>query len=239
MKFLAMLLPLLFAGAAQAEPLKLVTEEYPPFSFREKNVFKGASVDQVDILMKGAGLAYSIDMMPWARALALAETNKSTCVFTTVHNDERDGKFKWVEPLLTGRTVLIRKASAAVAPRTLAEATKYVIGTQRGDFTADVLKANHFSKVDLASDFNFTYKKLTLGRIDMMPISETYYNKLRREGAQVEFVLVLAEQVYSIACNKGVPDETIGKMQAALTTLISDGTQTALFARYGLDKADK
>jgi polar amino acid transport system substrate-binding protein len=236
MKRLAILLPLLLAGVAHAETLKLVTEEYPPFSFRENKVYKGVSVDQVNVLMTRANLDYSIDMMPWARALTLAETDPSTCVFTTVHNDERDKKFKWVEPLLSGRTVLIRKRGTSVDPKTLAEATKYVIGTQRGDFTADVLKSNHFAKVDLASDFNLTYKKLMLGRIDMMPISEKYYEKLRREGSEVEFVLVLAETIYSIACNKGVADDTIAKMQQTLTALIADGTQKTLFLKYGLDE---
>ena len=236
MKRLAILLPLLFAGVAHAETLKLVTEEYPPFSFREDKVYKGVSVDQVNVLMTRAKLGYSIDMMPWARALTLAETDPATCVFTTVHNDERDKKFKWVEPLLSGRTVLIRKRGKAVAPKTLAEATKYVIGTQRGDFTADVLKTNHFAKVDLASDFNLTYKKLMLGRIDMMPISEKYYEKLKREGSEIEFVLVLAETIYSIACNKGVADDTIATMQQTLTALIADGTQKTLFLKYGLDE---
>jgi polar amino acid transport system substrate-binding protein len=236
MKRLAILLPLLLAGVAHAETLKLVTEEYPPFSFRENKVYKGVSVDQVNVLMTRANLDYSIDMMPWARALTLAETDPATCVFTTVHNDERDKKFKWVEPLLSGRTVLIRKRGTSVDPKTLAEATKYVIGTQRGDFTADVLKSNHFAKVDLASDFNLTYKKLMLGRIDMMPISEKYYEKLRREGSEVEFVLVLAETIYSIACNKGVADDTIAKMQQTLTALIADGTQKTLFLKYGLDE---
>lgn len=239
MKHLATILPLLFAAAAaQADPLKLVTEEYPPFSFRENGVYKGASIDQVDILMNKARLEYSIEMMPWARALKRAGTEATTCVFTTVHNAERDKKFKWVEPLLAGRTVLIRKKGAPIAPQTLKEATAYLVGTQRGDFTADVLKANNFAKVDLASDFNLTYKKLMLGRIDMMPISEKYYEKLKGEGAEVEFVLVLAEQIYSIACNQGVADAAIAKMQAALDALIADGTQKALFAKYGLDKTD-
>lgn len=236
MKTLAILLPLLVAGAAHAGTIKLVTEEYPPFSFRENNVYKGASIDQVDNLMKRSKIDYSIDMMPWARALRLAETDPATCVFTTVHNEERDKKFKWVEPLLTGRTILIRKRGADIAPKDLNEATQYTIGTQRSDFTADLLKNKSFGKVDLASDFNLTYKKLMLGRIDMMPISEKYYDKLKREGAEIDFVLVLAEQTYSIACNKGVPDDTIEKMQAGLKALIADGTQKTLFNKYGVDE---
>ena len=227
---------LLLVSAAQAEPLKLVTEEYPPFSYREAGVYKGASIDQVDLLMKDASLEYSIEMMPWARALALAESEGMTCVFTTVHNEERDKHFKWVEPLLIDRTLLVRKSGSNVNPATLAEATKFVVGTQRGDFTADLLKAKNFAKIDLASDFNLTLKKLLNGRIDLMPISEKYFDKIKREGVGVDNILLLSEQIYSIACNKNVPDADIGKMQASLKKLIDNGTQDALFHKYGLDQ---
>lgn len=227
---------LFLATAAHADPLKLVTEEYPPYSYREAGTYKGASIDQVNILMKDAGLKYSIEMMPWARALALAETQAMTCIFTTVHNQERDKRFKWVEPLLVDRTILMRRSSADVHPGTLAEATKFVVGTQRSDFTADLLKEKNFSKIDLASDFNLTLKKLLAGRIDLMPVSEKYYGKLKRQGVHVDNVLVLTEQIYSIACNKSVADRDIAKMQASLNRLIHDGTQDRLFRQYGLEQ---
>ncbi|MDB5550839.1 MAG: hypothetical protein JWL86_823 [Rhizobium sp.] len=234
MKYLIMIACLLFGSVAQALDIRLVTEEYPPFSFRENGKYKGSSIDQVDILMKQAGLDYTIDMMPWARALALAEKQPMHCVFSTAHNEERDPHFKWVEPLLTGRTLLIRKTGSKIDPHTIDEAKDYLVGTQRDDFTADLLKKHGFEKLDLASDFNLTLKKLMLGRIDLMPISEDYYGKLRNEGVGIESTLVLSEQIYSIACNKSVPDADVAKMQASLDKLIADGTQAALLKKYGL-----
>nr|WP_246748640.1 transporter substrate-binding domain-containing protein [Rhizobium setariae] len=214
----------------------MVTEEYPPFSFRDGVTYKGVSIDQIEFIMKRAGIPHSIEMMPWARALALAQTEPQTCVFTTVHNEDRDKHFKWVEPLLEGRTVLMKKAGSNTKPANLEQARRYQLGTQRGDFTADLLTNLKFEKVDLASDFNLTFKKLMLGRIDLMPISEKYYDKLKREGAEVESVLVLATHTYSIACNLGVADADIANMQAQLNTLLTDGTQEAIFHKYGLDQ---
>jgi polar amino acid transport system substrate-binding protein len=225
----------LLATTAFADPLKLVTEEYPPYSFRDGAILKGTSIDQVNLLMKDAGLDHTVEIMPWARALALAERQPDHCVFTAAHNAERDPNFKWVEPLLAGRTLLIRKAGASVNPQNLDEARQFLVGATRNDFTADILKAKDFKRVDLATDFNLTLKKLTVGRIDLMPIAEDYYVKLRRDGAEIEKVLVLSEQIYSIACNKAVPDEQITKMQKSLDKLIADGSQAALFKKYGLD----
>lgn len=225
----------LLATTAFADPLKLVTEEYPPYSYRDGAILKGSSIDQVNLLMKDAGLDHTVEIIPWARALALAEKQPDHCVFTAAHNAERDPNFKWVEPLLAGRTLLIRKSGASVNPQNLDEARQFLVGATRNDFTADILKAKDFKRVDLATDFNLTLKKLAVGRIDLMPIAEDYYVKLRRDGAEIEKVLILSEQIYSIACNKAVPDEQITKMQKSLDNLIADGSQAALFKKYGLD----
>jgi len=235
MKLLLAAIVALLATPVAAEPLKLVTEDYPPYAFREDGVLKGTSVEQLELIMKATGQDHTMEIMPWARALTLAETQPMHCVFTTTHNAERDQKFKWVEPLLAGRTLLVRKTGADVDPADLKAASAYLVGATRDDFTVDLLKAEGFAKLDLVTDFNLSLKKLLAGRIDMMPMAEDYYSKLRREGVTVERVLVLSEQIFSLACNKSVPDAEIGKMQTALGKLIEDGTQAALFRKYGLE----
>ena len=224
------------AVAAHAQPIKMLGEEYPQFSYREAGTYKGAAIDQVAIMMEHAGLPYSIETMPWARALMLAETQEMTCIFMTAHNQQRDKRFKWVEPLMIDRTILARRTGSGINPATLNDATKFIVGTQTDDVTADILKAKNFDKVDLASDFKLTLIKLLRGRIDLMPITENYFKKLKREGVAIENVLVLSEQVYAVACNKSVPDADISRMQVGLKTLIDDGTQQTLFRKYGLDR---
>lgn len=226
---------LLLAGAAQAESLKLVTEEYPPFSFRENGAIKGISVDQLTRIMKETGTQYSIELMPWARAIGLAEVERATCVFTTVHNEARNARFKWVEPLNKGRTLLVRKAGAPIEPKSIDEAKAFTIGTQRGDFTADILAKDGFQRVDLAASLDLTMKKLMSGRIDLMPLSEQYFLKLKHAGAALERVLTLAESTYSLACNIHVPDALIARLQESLDRLIADGTQARIFEQYGLE----
>ncbi len=230
MQFTPALLRLVFVlasatSAANAAEIHFVTENYPPFNYLEDGQIKGMSMDQVKLIMKNAKISYSVEIMPWARALALAEIEKDFCVFTAVHNAERDRKFKWVEPLSRSRTLLVRKAGSHVAPGTLDEAKAFTIGTQRGDFTHDILKNYNFPKIDLATDLDLSLKKLMSGRIDLMPISEKYYEKLKRDGAEIESVLTFSESTYSIACNRGVPDTTISTMQQELNRLIADGTQ--------------
>jgi len=217
-----------------AQSIVLTTEDYPPYNFREGSELRGVGYDQVVAFMDATGEKYSVEMMPWARAIALAETEPMHCVFTTAHIPEREGRFKWVEPLAVDRNVMIAKRNSGVAVKNVEEARQYTVGTQRDDYTQALLERDGFPKIDLATDLNLTLKKLLSGRIDLMPISEKYYYELREAGNPVEVQFILSEQKFALACNLAFPDDLLARMQAGLDRLIKDGTQDALFKKYGM-----
>jgi polar amino acid transport system substrate-binding protein len=233
MKRLLLLAFLSLPCLAHAETVNFTTEDYAPFNYRDGKDIKGATVEQVQKLMADIGVDYTIEMMPWARAYNLARTTPMTCVFATAHNRSRDPLFKWVEPLLIDRNILIRRTGSGVSAANLEEARQYTVGTWREDYTETTLKENGFTKLDIASDFNATLRKLLGGRIDMMPISELYFHKLKADQP-LEMVTVLSSQPMGIACEKNFPDDLLGRMQAALDKLIASGEQKQIFLKYGL-----
>ena len=233
MKKLLLLAFLMLPTAAAAETVSFFTEEYAPFNYRDGKVIKGATVEQVEKVMADIGVDYTLELVPWARAYGMAQTTPMTCVFATAHNSTRDPLFKWIEPLLVDRNILITKTGSGVKADTLDEAKQYTVGTQREDYTETTLKENGFTKLDVASDFNATLRKLLGGRIDMMPISELYFDKLKQEQP-LEMVTVLSTQPMGIACQKDFPDDLRRRMQVALDKLIADGTQRQIFQKYGL-----
>lgn len=234
MKKLLLLAFLILPAAASAQTVSFTTEDYAPFNYRDGKVIKGATVEQVEKVMADIGVDYTIEMMPWARAYTLAQSTPMTCVFATAHNGLRDPLFKWVEPLLIDRNILIKAKNSAVTADNLDEAKKYLVGTWREDYTETTLKEKGFPKLDVASDFNATMRKLLGGRIDMMPISELYFDKLKQDQP-LEMVTVLSSQPMGIACQKDFPDDLLRKMQASLDKLIADGTQKQIFLKYGLN----
>lgn len=225
---------LCLASGAQATDISFTTEEYPPYSYRQGDQYFGIGVEQVQELMKDAGLRYGMEMMPWARAYATAQTQSWHCVFAAAHIAERDGLFKWVEPLLVDRNILVSRQGANIKVANLEDAKQYTIGTQRGDYTAGLLKEKGFTKVDLAADFNLTLKKLLSERIELMPMSQNVYTDLRKQGTPIDDVVLFSEQKLGIACHKDIDDATIGKMQQALDKLIADGRQDKIFVKYGM-----
>lgn len=234
MRHIAFALALLLSGTANAQTLRLLTEEYPPYNFSKNGIISGAAVEQAELMMKALGTPYSLEILPWARALSLAENQPWTCVFTTGHDEERDKRFKWVEPLLIDRMVMLRKAGSGVNPANIEEAKRFTVGTQRGDFSGTYLQNHAFPKIDLAADMETTVKKLLVGRIDLMVTSEKTFEAMRDEGKALEPALVLEGKLYGFACNLGLPDAVVEKMQAELEKLIANGTQDQIFVKYGL-----
>ena len=232
MRIAAFLLSMGLASAACAETIHFTTEDYPPYNFREGGEYRGVGYEQTVGLMKYVKADYTIEMMPWARALSLAESEKMYCVFTTAHIAERDKRFRWTEPLAIDRNVMIANRASGIKPHSIEEARQYTVGTQRNDYTQDLLERNGFPKIDLATDLKLTFKKLMSGRIDLMPISEKYYEDLKAEGNAIDALFILSEQKFSIACNIDFPKALIGEMQAGLDKLVADGTQKAIFQKY-------
>ena len=217
---------------ARAEPLKLLTEDYTPFNFRDNGRYVGIGVDQAVKIMDRAGIPYSVEMMPWARAFGSAGSDPMTCVFTTAHTGDRDKRFKWVEPLILSPTTLMKRTGSDVAPKDLDDARKLIVGTQRNDFTHELLVKHGFTKIELTSVIDLSVKQLIGGRVDLVMVSSTYYDQLKREGQPVEAVLQLEPLRYAIACNPSVPDATIASMQGELDKLIASGEQATIIDRY-------
>lgn len=215
--------------------VSLTTESYPPFTYRNADgTYQGSSVEQVEALMHKADIPFTMEIMPWARAIALAETQPMHCVFSAARIAEREDHFKWVAPLSVNRHVLVRLSNSAVKPRTIEEAKRYTIGTHRADFTDTLLREQGFPSIDLSSDFEITLKKLLERRVDMVPMSENIFELLKSQGKPLEIALPFSESHFGLACNKQMPNEMISKMQHGLDALIREKGQDEILQRYGL-----
>lgn len=217
-----------------AETLHFVTEEYAPFNYLKDGKITGIAVDQIDAITKAAGIDYTMEIMPWARAFAMAESQPKTCVFTTGYNRERADRFAWVNPLLKDEMVLLKRKDGSKGPATTSEALGMKVGSQRGDFAVEALEALGFKDIDLATDIDISLRKLTSGRIDLMPTSVKTYEKMVKEGHPVEKAMLMAGQVYGLACHKDTPPDLITRLQAELDKLVVSGEQDRIFTAYGL-----
>jgi polar amino acid transport system substrate-binding protein len=223
---------------AHAVDLQFATEPYPPFSFQNAaGKADGAGVVQVESIMKeiGPGIDYTIEVMPWARALALAESRPNHCVFATARTAEREARFQWVVPLLHDINVLVARDGSSVTAGSIAAATGLTVGTQREDYTEGLLRAAGFTKIDLSASFEVTLAKLLGDRIEVMAMSQPVLAKLLRDKVPVRLLTTLSEQQLGIACNKAVDPQLIARMQVALDRLRASGRQAEILQSFGVN----
>jgi polar amino acid transport system substrate-binding protein len=237
---------LLGAGPAQADAgsagaahhrgaLTITTEAAPPSSMLdgEGNVI-GISTDKVRAAFERAGVAYTIDLLPWKRAYAAAHDRRDACVYATTRTPERELLFKWVGPIDSAEWVLMARANSRLSLRTLEDARPYRIGTYNGDARDEFLRSRGF-RVDPAPNDATNPRKLLLGRIDLWAAVLRVGNPVLEQNGwagKIVPVLVFNRIDVYLACNRAVPDELITRLNGAFSALGRDGTMRRIERGY-------
>lgn len=77
-------------NGTKSKELRLVSLDYPPYSYRSEGEVAGIAVEIVREIFREAGYQVSVDIVPWARALGSAKKGKADGIFTIYKNDERE-----------------------------------------------------------------------------------------------------------------------------------------------------
>ena len=220
--------------AQQAPRLYLATEAAAPHSMLDGKRVVGIGPDTVRELMGRAGIDHTIEMLPWKRAYATALERSDACVFSTTRTPEREARFKWIGPIGEADWVLMGRADSKLRLNSLTDARGYRIGTYNGDARDQYLRERGFD-VDPAPNDTLNPRKLMAGRIDFWAASiRRGSDTLARMGYGGKIVPVLVFnriRVY-LACNRGVPDALVARMNGALEAMERDGTLQRIVHRY-------
>ncbi|WP_229455671.1 ABC transporter substrate-binding protein [Massilia sp. KIM] len=225
------------AAAAPAHAgtrLYITTETSAPSSMLDKGRVVGIATDKVREAMLRAGVTYSIELLPWKRAYTAALQRSDTCVYSTTRTPEREPLFKWVGPTDGAQWVLMGRADRQWRIGSLDEARGLRIGTYNGDARDHFLRERGL-QVDAAPNDLINPRKLLLGRIDLWAASLRSGSKvLEQHGWDKQIVPVYVFnriEVY-LACNRGVPDEVVNRLNAAFAEIARDGTGRRIERAY-------
>ncbi|WP_343728541.1 transporter substrate-binding domain-containing protein [Duganella sp.] len=221
--------------AATAAPLHLTTENLPPASMvGADGVITGRATDKIRELMARTGTEYKIEMLPWKRALMMAQTRERTCVYSTSRTPERESWFKWVGPTDEAEWQFWGRADHRFPLNTVDDARKLRIGTSIGDARDDYLRSRGFN-VDAATNDLVNPQKLLLNRIDLWAVAVrngAAFPAPPEWGDKLVPLMVFHRVKVYLACNPSVPDELIDKLNAALAEMRRDGSLQRIDRKY-------
>jgi len=222
-------------AAQRAGALYITTESAAPSSMEDGDgQVIGISTDKVRAALDRAGLAYSIDLLPWKRAYAAARERPDACVYATTRTLDREPLFKWVGPIDSAEWVLMARANRRFALRTLDDARPYRIGTYNGDARDQFLRSRGF-RVDSAPNDLTNPRKLLLGRIDLWAAALRVGSPVLEQNGwagKIVPVLVFNRIEVFLACNPAVPDEMIVRLNAAFAALEQEGVMRRIERAY-------
>lgn len=232
-RFFSSILVLLSVSSSFAAGLTIYTEDSPPFQFTKDGKITGVASDVFSAMMAKSGVEHTHEMVPWKRAYEGAKDIANTCVYSTTETESRMPLFKWVGPIVSNDWVVMATNESAVKATKLEDLKGLTIGGYNGDAVAEFLKKEGY-KVDEAANDQQNVKKLAGGRIDVWATSDVVGPYLAKvEGvSNLKKLFTFKSTVMSLACNKSVSDEIIGKLKAALKAIEADGTIAKIKANY-------
>lgn len=223
-----------WAADAARPHLHLTSELSPPATMFEGARVTGFAVEKLRIVMERAGISYDFEVLPWRRAYLMARTQPDTCVFSTTRVAAREQLFKWVGPTHASDWTLFGRAGRDYRIKTLDDARGLRIGAYNGDVRGEYLQEHGFN-VDLVPDNLLNPRRLLLDRIDLWATGGfTGMVTIEQNGWKGKIVPVLTyrhTEMY-LACNGQVPDELIGRMNAALLAINREGLSAAIEKRF-------
>lgn len=113
-----------WAFAGLACPLRVLTEELPPYQVvKNQQVIGGFAFLQVQSILRQAGLACRTEVMPWANAVELAQ-QPNVLIFSMARLPPRESLYHWLTPLLradyrfySAQRQVVQQLSQGVAPQ--------------------------------------------------------------------------------------------------------------------------
>lgn len=225
--------------APTAQALSFLTEENPPFNYRESGKLTGLSTEVVTEMAKRAGLSPGFEVLAWEEGYRRAQSKKDTCIYSTARVEIRERVFRWVGPIAVNRWAFFAKADFAKPIRSLEDARSLKVGAVERDAKVELLSANAVTNIltvddDVKNPPRLLLKRDDPNRIDLWATG-LYAGKRIAAQAKVpdlKAVFVFSEQPLYLACGTQTPAATTDKLSAALEAMKKDGTLARITADY-------
>ncbi|KQW45561.1 MULTISPECIES: ABC transporter substrate-binding protein [unclassified Roseateles] len=238
-------LPLLLGArlpaAAADDVLHGFTENLPPLNYQDENGPQGFAVDLLRLMAAGAGVKLSLQVLPWVRAMQVAEAEAASVLFSLTRTPEREAQFQWVGPIAQRRILIYKLTSRTeLTLSQLSELGAARIGVVRDSAADRQLQAAGLrpgQQLEHGLDDATNLRKLLAGRMEYVTLLDwaAAWN-LRQLNLPYDTLQAVMEQdtarSYWYGLRLGADPAIVRRLQAALDALRRDGRYERLRQRY-------
>ena len=226
------LLSLLIPSAASTNQSTLpkdliyITEQFPPFSYREDGKLQGISVDLLDKMLSHMNTTLNksdIKLLPWIQGYQMALQDNNTVIFSTGRIPEREALFKWVGPISPIKVVLFALNEKHIKINSPGDLRALKIGVTKDSAEGPLVIKAGANPSNLVERNNSTelIDMLKAGTIDAWAYPDLVgmwlANKAGLNASKYEIVYELENETpLYYAFNKNTSDSTVKMFQQAL-----------------------
>ncbi len=215
---------------------RIITEEFPPYNYRDDGKIKGISTEIVQEILKRVSHPDNIEVMPWTDGYKLVQEEDNIILFSTTRSPMREKLFKWVGPLVPNNSVFFARRDSGTSITSLEDAKKVKsIGVYKDDFGELLLKEKGFTNLNAVLENNLNVQKLLDGKIDLWIANElTGKHMIAKAGAggKIEKIFDVQKNSMYLAFSKSTQNSVIEKWQKVLGEIKSDGTYAQIFSQW-------
>ncbi|MEO8060509.1 MAG: transporter substrate-binding domain-containing protein [Burkholderiales bacterium] len=231
-------------AASATEPIRIVTEEFPPYNMTDKGKVTGLSTEVVEAVLREIGEPANIQSMPWARAYEIALNAPNVLIYSITRTAQREPLFKWVGAIAPSDWYLFARRGSTATLTSLDEAKALQTATVNTDAGEQYLVSKGFvigKNLQSSNKYEFNYEKLRLGRVDLWVANDLVAHYLSRQaGDNPDTLLVRALHLPDLGNNDGqfmafslkTPDSTVERFRQGLATIKRNGTYERLKKKW-------
>jgi polar amino acid transport system substrate-binding protein len=219
-----------------AEPVRVLTEEFPPYNYTDRGRVTGLGTEVVEAVLKELGVQGRFQSLPWARAYETTINTPGVLLYSIVRTPEREKSFKWVGVIAPADYHLFALTGRDIALASLDDAKRLQIGTVQQTAGEQYLLSQGFLKghnlqSSVRNELNFD--KLQQGRIDLWIMNRLTANQLVRQAGHLPAQTLKAvlpidamndQGGYYMAFGAQTPDAMVERFRKGLQAIVRNGT---------------
>jgi polar amino acid transport system substrate-binding protein len=245
MKFFFILVILIFNShiyASHFDSIELMTEEFPPYNFKDNGKAYGISIEIMSMLLNldhSKKINRDFIFYPWIRSYTKLKKEKKKVLFVMTKTQDRKNLFKWVGPISESKNVIIGMKSSGIKVNNSADLLKYKIcivsEDAAGQLLLSLLKNKKENLIEVAS-IDRCLSMLLVNRVDLMAydlnVTHWLLNKMNRKKDDIKALYPLGKGEHYFAFSKDTSDEFINYTQALLDQLKKSGDIDRIHKKY-------
>jgi polar amino acid transport system substrate-binding protein len=236
------------ALVAQAEGLRFVTAELPPYTFQvppatvaeEPGPGQGLVHEAVQEMARRLNTSVAIEYMDWDGAQKLALGQPNVGILSITRTPEREDHYQWCCRIVTDDLILVGGQGVDVS--SLEKVRDRPIGVLFHSGAEALVRSLGFSRVHTAPEEWLNATKMKERRIDawlaprLMVIHA--YKEIGADASTLNFGQIVRPSEIYLAFSKGTPQAEVQRWAGALKSIQDDGALERILARYSRLKVE-